>query len=236
MASTIYVQNIGYRAGYSRVQITTAYLFETGNGTLSVTLANILMVISIIFLVIGYGTIQYNKLAWISGIAWFVFYTVVSLIPPPSLIILPIVVVGLYWASRGRTADFEGSLLDIIPVPTIGIRPTDSYESPRNSGSIFRAIMWMSLVSIILFWLPLFGPLISGCVGGWVAGSISRGVVAAILPAVIAGISLFLLATSLNLPVIGAMLGGAIIIAVVAHSSVLIMGAMIGGLLVNRTP
>ena len=39
-----------------------------------------------------------------------------------------------------------------------------------NHGSIISAVLWMLLISVLLFWLPFIGPLIAGFVGGKKAG------------------------------------------------------------------
>ena len=36
----------------------------------------------------------------------------------------------------------------------------------ENKGSITIAILWMLFISVLLFWLPVIGPLIAGLVGG----------------------------------------------------------------------
>lgn len=47
---------------------------------------------------------------------------------------------------------------------------------------------WMGGLSLLLFWLPVFGPLIAGLVGGYKAGTIGRAVLAVFLPAVLMGL------------------------------------------------
>lgn len=47
---------------------------------------------------------------------------------------------------------------------------------------------WMGGLSLLLFWLPGFGPLIAGLVGGYKAGTIGRAILAVFLPAVMMGI------------------------------------------------
>ena len=46
---------------------------------------------------------------------------------------------------------------------------------------------WMGGLSLLLFWLPIFGPLIAGIVGGYRAGTIGRAILAVFLPAVLMG-------------------------------------------------
>jgi hypothetical protein len=54
----------------------------------------------------------------------------------------------------------------------------------RRRGSLVSAMNWMAGLSLLLFWLPVFGPLIAGVVGGSKAGSVGRAVLATFLPAV----------------------------------------------------
>ena len=46
----------------------------------------------------------------------------------------------------------------------------------------------MGGLSLLLFWLPVFGPLIAGLVGGFKAGTVGRAVVAVFLPALLMGV------------------------------------------------
>ena len=66
-----------------------------------------------------------------------------------------------------------------------------------NSGSVSKAMVWMFVLSILLFWLPVAGPLIAGFVGGRKAGSVSNAILAAILPGLAVGAVFFFLASYL---------------------------------------
>ncbi len=50
---------------------------------------------------------------------------------------------------------------------------------------------WMAGLGLLLFWLPVFGPLIAGFVGGLKAGSIRAAIVAVFLPALLTGLLAF---------------------------------------------
>ncbi len=52
-------------------------------------------------------------------------------------------------------------------------------------GSIPGAMAWMIGLSILLSWIPIFGGLIAGYVGGSKAGSVGRAVAAVFLPGLI---------------------------------------------------
>ena len=61
----------------------------------------------------------------------------------------------------------------------------------NTRGSIVGAIFWMFIISILLFWLPVAGPLVAGFVGGMKAGSLGGAIIATILPSIVLGIVLF---------------------------------------------
>jgi hypothetical protein len=102
--------------------------------------------------------------------------------------------------------------------------------SSRPRGGIIRAMLWMTFLSILLFWLPVIGPAIAGFVGGRKAGGVGTAILAACLPAVVFGGLLFAFATALTgFPLLGALAGiGGFAIAV-AHIGPLLVGAIIGG-------
>jgi hypothetical protein len=105
----------------------------------------------------------------------------------------------------------------------------DAYGERR--GSVAGAALWMIVLSILLFWLPVLGPLIAGAVGGYKAGNVSRALVAASLPALAVAIFVFLLATLTGLPLVGALAGFGLFLAIVFHSIPLFIGAAIGGII-----
>jgi hypothetical protein len=101
---------------------------------------------------------------------------------------------------------------------------------PRPRGSVLVAMVWMILLSILLFWLPAIGPAIAGFVGGRKARGVGPAILAALLPTVVFGGLLFAFATALTgVPVLGAIAGiGGLAIAL-AHTGPLLLGAIIGG-------
>ncbi|MCK5478901.1 MAG: hypothetical protein KAI44_08295 [Methylococcales bacterium] len=102
----------------------------------------------------------------------------------------------------------------------------------ENKGSITIAILWMLFISVLLFWLPVIGPLIAGLVGGNKAGGVGSAIIAVFLPALIVGGGLFALASIISgLPLIGAVAGlGGLALALLNVGPMLI-GAIIGGVL-----
>ncbi len=102
----------------------------------------------------------------------------------------------------------------------------------EGKGSIIGAIIWMFIISLLLFWLPVLGPLVAGIVGGKKAGGTGNALLAVFLPGIVFGILLFFIATSLTgLPIIGAIAGAGGLILALAHIGPLLIGAIIGGIL-----
>lgn len=102
-------------------------------------------------------------------------------------------------------------------------------EQPQ--GSIVGGALWMLFLSLLLFWLPIAGPLIAGFVGGRVAGTAGNGFIAAILPAIVLAIVVFIVASIFNLPFIGLFAGFTLFVIAVVHSVWVIIGGVIGGAL-----
>ena len=104
--------------------------------------------------------------------------------------------------------------------------------SEENNGSIMFGMFWMFIISLLLFWLPAFGSLIAGIVGGKQAGGAVAGIMAALLPGIVVAIGLFFAGTMLTtLPVIGAALAGGGLLLYIIYIPPLLIGALIGGLL-----
>jgi hypothetical protein len=90
----------------------------------------------------------------------------------------------------------------------------------------------MLVISVLLFWLPVAGALVAGVVGGRKAGGVGAGIMAALLPAIVVGIALFLSATLLTgVPLVGVLAGAGAFALVAAHVGPLLLGAIIGGVL-----
>lgn len=98
---------------------------------------------------------------------------------------------------------------------------------PR-SGSTVGAAGWMVGLSILLFWLPVVGPLIAGFVGGRRATTVGRALLAAFAPAVLVGVLVVLVLAAFDLPVIGAIAGVGLAIAVLVQDVPLFLGAWLG--------
>lgn len=103
---------------------------------------------------------------------------------------------------------------------------------PSREGSVISAMVWMFVLSILLFWLPVAGPLIAGFVGGRKAGTVSNAIFAVILPAILFGGALFFLGSVLTgVPLLGLIAGAGGAILALAHVAPLLIGAVIGAVL-----
>jgi hypothetical protein len=102
----------------------------------------------------------------------------------------------------------------------------------KRDTHIVAGAVWMFVISVVLFWLPVAGPPIAGFVGGKKAGRVGAAIAAALLPAIVAAIVLFLSGTLLTgVPLVGDLAGAGAFVLVVAHVGPLIVGAIVGGAL-----
>ncbi len=102
----------------------------------------------------------------------------------------------------------------------------------EKSGGLIGAIIWMAVISLLLFWLPLFGPLLAGVVGGMKAGGVGKALLAVIVPALIlAGMLFGFGATLTGFPIIGVIAAAGGTLLVVSGMGFLLVGAIVGGIL-----
>ncbi len=104
-----------------------------------------------------------------------------------------------------------------------------------KNGSVFSGMMWMILLSVLLFWLPILGPLLAGIVGGKKSGGVLRGLAACVLPIIILSGLVWLSFVVVGLPfhgfVVAGMLAGSLTTYLVFHNFALVCGAIVGGAL-----
>ncbi len=102
----------------------------------------------------------------------------------------------------------------------------------NRPGSVGSAILWMFVLSILLFWLPILGPLIAGFVGGRKAGSLGNAILAVLLPGIVFGVLLFFLSTMLTgIPLFGFVAGAGGLAIALIHVGPLLIGAIVGAIL-----
>ena len=78
--------------------------------------------------------------------------------------------------------------------------------------------------------------LIGGAVGGFKAGSVKRGLIAALLPAIAAGLGIWALLAVFDAPIIGFLSGLAFGVWALISSIGLLVGAMVGGAMAPPRP
>lgn len=228
-AAFLYASRVGFQTGFGRMQTTYSLVYYVNATFYRIPLAAVYLTIAVVFGLIGISGIRRWPRTWIMGLSWYaVLLLLLALVPPPTLWAVPIAALGLYWAYRGRTYS-PPPPDDTEPMPKQSTR--SGQASPSRQGSILAAILWMGGVSLLLFWIPVLGPLIAGYVGGNKAGSALSGFIAAALPALLLGGIFLAVGVSQNLSVIGALLGGAATLFVLLHSTALVVGALIGGVL-----
>ena len=105
--------------------------------------------------------------------------------------------------------------------------PTYATTPTKPKGSIFWAAVVMFFGGLLLSFIPFFGGLIAGLVGGKIAGSSERGVLAAVVPAIFAGLAVLLV--GLFHPIIGIFAGVAAFAWAAFHLIGVGVGAFIGG-------
>ena len=98
-----------------------------------------------------------------------------------------------------------------------------------SQGSIVSGTIWMLGLAILLFWLPVVGPLIAGFVGGRKSGGVGPAVISSIIPALLAS-GLFLLAgAAFGVPIIGAIVGAGFFIVILVELVPMTLAAIVGG-------
>ena len=104
--------------------------------------------------------------------------------------------------------------------------------SETNNNSVIKVSLWMLLISVLLFWLPVIGPLGAGIVGGQKAGNVGSAIIAVFLPAIVLGVCVFLLTTVLSgFPIMGLAAGVSGFILSAINVGPLLLGALIGAVL-----
>ncbi len=103
-----------------------------------------------------------------------------------------------------------------------------------SRGSTVSAMAWMVGLSAALFWLPVFGGLIAGYVGGRKAGSVGAAIIAALLPGFLFAVIVALMGGLLGwIPIIGQLWAvvagfGGLVLSTMSVVPLLI-GAVLGG-------
>lgn len=94
----------------------------------------------------------------------------------------------------------------------------------------------MVVITLLLFFAPGVNGLIGGAVGGYKVGGVGRSLAAAVLPAIVAALGLWLLLWVADLPVLGFFAGLAGALWIVFADLGMFIGAAIGGALRGSGP
>jgi predicted branched-subunit amino acid permease len=101
-----------------------------------------------------------------------------------------------------------------------------------NRGSVVAGAVWMFVISLLLFWMPVFGSLLAGVVGGRRAGGVGAAILAVFLPAILVAVLLALSVSVLSgFPLIGTVAGAGVFVLLASGVGPLLLGALIGGLI-----
>lgn len=105
------------------------------------------------------------------------------------------------------------------------------HQGPLEPGraSVVTGAAWMVGLSLLLFFLPIINGLVGGFVGGMKVGGVKRALTAAVLPALIVAVGLWILLAILDMPIFGLVAGVAIGMWVLLSDLGLFIGAAIGG-------
>jgi hypothetical protein len=99
----------------------------------------------------------------------------------------------------------------------------------KQQSSVVGGAVWMLVITLALFFLPLINGLVGGLVGGYKTGDVKHALGAAVLPALIASLGLWIIVGAIGAPVWGLLAGGAIGVMVLLADVGIFLGAAIGG-------
>lgn len=106
-----------------------------------------------------------------------------------------------------------------------------SEAAGSDQASVVTGALWMVGLTLVLFFLPLVNGLIGGLVGGYKVGGAGRALVAALLPAVVASVGLWILFAIADAPVFGVAASAAAAMLIVLADVGILIGAVVGGAL-----
>ena len=110
--------------------------------------------------------------------------------------------------------------------PLTSVPKSTQTEQKKN---VVMGSIWMTVLTMALFFLPAINGLVAGAVGGYMVGSMKRAIVAAVIPACVAAVGLWVLLATLDFPVVGFFVGAALGVHIILSEIGLFLGAAIGG-------
>lgn len=102
------------------------------------------------------------------------------------------------------------------------------------SSNVVEGAFWMFGIMVVLFFVPGINGLIAGLVGGYKVGTVGRALVAAILPAIAAGLAIWGLLAIFDWGFIGFFAGIATGLLFALSELGLFVGAALGAAISNR--
>lgn len=106
---------------------------------------------------------------------------------------------------------------------------TSTLSVRQAKGSVVLGGLAMLALSLLLFWLPLLGPLIAGFVGGWIVGRPWLAAAVTLLPEIALGLLIWVVLAVFDLPLIGALAGATTFLIIAFQGIPMLIGAFIGG-------
>lgn len=92
-------------------------------------------------------------------------------------------------------------------------------------GSVLKAALYMGVISLLLIWLPIVGPVVAGVVGGKAARTVGKALLASVIPSIVLGLGLFFILDAFDLPLIGTLSGIAVFLFVLIGDIPMIIAA-----------
>lgn len=123
----------------------------------------------------------------------------------------------------------DGSRVEPENEPNSPLTEMPLTTDSENQKNVVVGCLWMTVITVGLFFLPVLNGLIAGVVGGYMVGSTQRALLAAVLPAMASAFGLWVLLATLDFPVIGFFVGSAMGVHIVLSELGLFLGAAIGG-------
>ena len=105
-----------------------------------------------------------------------------------------------------------------------------------DDHSVLMGTLYMLGLSLLLSWVPAVGPFVAGFVGGRKAGSPGRGLLAALLPALVAAGVVWFAAEVLSgaAEVLAVIFGAALVVWILVSMAMIFLGAFVGGWTAER--
>lgn len=101
-------------------------------------------------------------------------------------------------------------------------------------ASFIKATLWMVGLSLLLFWLPIIGPVAAGLAGGWFAGTVGRAVLASLMPAVLLTALILLVSAAVSLPLVGGLTASVVGLVILLGDLPLVLAAIVGAVASQR--